>query len=211
MVFLQCIVLLVRSMSPVIRPLVLAGPSGVGKSTLIRRLFADFPARFGLSVSHTTRNSREGEEDGVHYHFVAKPEMETAMEKGGFLEIAHVHGNIYGTSATAVANVTTAGKVCILDIDVQGCRSLRGRSREEIDPVFVFILPPSLEELRNRLVSRGTETPESLETRVTNATTEVRASEEPGLFDALIVNGALDTAYTELRGIIREKCCGGDL
>ena len=100
-------------------PLVIAGPSGVGKGTLIEKLLKDFPTFFVFSVSHTTRAPRPGEENGRSYHFTTVPLMEAAISKGEFLEHAKVHGNFYGTSYAAIKNVADQGKVCILDIDVQ--------------------------------------------------------------------------------------------
>ena len=104
---------------PRCRPVVLCGPSGAGKSTLIDRLRKEFPDDFGFSVSHTTRDPRPGEKDGVDYNFVSKTAMEAEIEEGKFLEHAHVHGNIYGTSFAAVDRVSGANKLCILDIDIQ--------------------------------------------------------------------------------------------
>ena len=101
------------------RPLIVCGPSGVGKSTLIRRLMREFPEDFGFSVSHTTRGPRSGEKDGVDYHFTNNEDMLSMIKRGEFLEHAHVHNRIYGTSINAVADVTNNNRICILDIDVQ--------------------------------------------------------------------------------------------
>ena len=101
------------------RPVVICGPSGVGKGTLLTRLMAEHPDSFGFSVSHTTRQPRAGEVDGVHYHFVKKEDMEAAITRGEFIEYARVHSNMYGTSVKAVEDVRAAGKTCLLDIDVQ--------------------------------------------------------------------------------------------
>ena len=123
-------------------PLVLCGPSGVGKSTLIKRLKEDFPGAFGFSVSHTTRSPRAGEVDGKDYNFVTdKAVMEADIAAGKFLESANVHGNFYGTSWAAIESVKAAGQICILDIDVQGVASCRKAGF----PVgfYVFIAPPS--------------------------------------------------------------------
>ena len=101
------------------RPVVVCGPSGVGKGTLLNRLMAEHPEDFGFSVSHTTRQPRAGEVDGVHYHFVKKEDMEEAITRGEFIEYARVHSNMYGTSVKGVEDVRAAGKTCLLDIDVQ--------------------------------------------------------------------------------------------
>ena len=100
-------------------PVVVAGPSGVGKGTIVKRLMDKYPSLFGFSVSHTTRAPRPGEEDGVHYNFVEKSAMEAAIANGEFIEHAAVHTNFYGTSIAAVDKVKSEGKVCILDIDIQ--------------------------------------------------------------------------------------------
>ena len=110
---------LAQSAQPDQRPVVICGPSGVGKGTLLTRLMAEHPDSFGFSVSHTTRQPRAGEVDGVHYHFVKKEDMEAAITRGEFIEYARVHSNMYGTSVKAVEDVRAAGKTCLLDIDVQ--------------------------------------------------------------------------------------------
>jgi guanylate kinase len=135
------------------RPVVICGPSGVGKGTLIGKLMKDFPDSFGFSVSHTTRRPREKEQDGVHYHFTQRHTMEKEISERKFLESADVHGNLYGTSWAAVDAVTNSGKTCILDIDVQGAQSVR---KSPLDAIFVFIKPPYPEEaeLRKRLHGR---------------------------------------------------------
>ncbi|RLM98416.1 guanylate kinase 1-like [Panicum miliaceum] len=133
------------------KPVVISGPSGVGKGTLIAKLMKDYPSKFGFSVSHTTRSPREKEIDGVHYHFTERSKIEKDISEGKFLEFAHVHGNVYGTSIEAVESVTDEGKRCILDIDVQGARSVRASSLEAI---FIFVCPPSFEELEKRLRAR---------------------------------------------------------
>ncbi len=136
-----------------LRARAVCGPSGVGKSTLIARLRAEFPDDFGFSVSHTTRKPRPGEEDGVHYNFADKPAMEAEIAAGKFVESANVHGNLYGTSFAAVERVSAAGKICILDIDVQGVASCR-RVQFEVGR-YIFVAPPELSVLESRLRGRG--------------------------------------------------------
>lgn len=152
------------------RPLVLCGPSGSGKSTLLKKLFEEFPETFGFSVSHTTRQPRPGEENGVHYHFVPFDEMKVAVERGEFLEHAEFSGNMYGTSKKAVQDVQAQQKVCVLDIEIEGVKQIRD---SELKPLLVFIMPPSLEELEKRLTTRNTETAESLQKRLNTATSEI--------------------------------------
>ncbi|KAJ9548129.1 hypothetical protein OSB04_020672 [Centaurea solstitialis] len=159
------------------RPVVISGPSGVGKGTLINLLMKEFPTKFGFSVSHTTRAPREKEQNRVHYHFTKRSVMEEEIKAGKFLEFAAVHGNLYGTSIEAVDVVADAGKRCILDIDVQGARSVRASSLEAI---FIFVCPPSFEELEKRL----------------------RARKLSGLFDHILVNDDLEACYERLKNIL---------
>tara|TARA_B100000768_G_scaffold166231_1_gene169404 strand:+ start:249 stop:830 length:582 start_codon:yes stop_codon:yes gene_type:complete len=182
-----------------LRPIVMCGPSGVGKGTLINRLMADFPGKFGFSVSHTTRAPRPGETDGVHYNFVEKSAMEADIADGKFLEHAHVHENIYGTSLAAVEAVATKGQVCVLDIDVQGAEIVK---KSTLDALFVFIAPPSMEELEKRLRGRGTEKEESIQKRLANAAGEMAKTEVTGFFHLVIINDDLEKAYGELKTVV---------
>ncbi|KAJ6801987.1 guanylate kinase 1-like [Iris pallida] len=181
------------------KPIVISGPSGVGKGTLIAKLMKDYPTTFGFSVSHTTRAPRVKEVNGVHYHFTERSVMEKDIREGKFLETASVHGNLYGTSIEAVETVTSAGKRCILDIDVQGARSVRASSLEAI---FVFVCPPSFEELEKRLRSRGTETEEQVQKRLRNAKAELDQGRSPGLFDHILVNDDLEKCYENLKKLL---------
>lgn len=162
------------------KALVIAGPSGVGKGTLIEMLKQEFPESFGFSVSHTTRQPRAGEQNDVHYHFVSVDAMQTDIKAGKFLEHANVHGNFYGTSIAAVEKVKRTGQICILDIDVQGCRQCR---KVKLPGTYVFVSPPSFEELEKRLRGRGTEDEEKIKKRLANAKGEIDARNESGLFD----------------------------
>ncbi|KAF8398380.1 hypothetical protein HHK36_017307 [Tetracentron sinense] len=181
------------------KPIVISGPSGVGKGTLISKLMKEFPSNFGFSVSHTTRAPREKEKDGVHYHFTERSHMEKEIQDGKFLEFASVHGNLYGTSIEAVQVVADAGKRCILDIDVQGARSVKASSLEAI---FIFISPPSFEELEKRLRARGTETEEQVQKRLRNAETELEQARSLGLFDHILVNDDLEMCYEHLKKLL---------
>ncbi|TRM65137.1 P-loop containing nucleoside triphosphate hydrolase protein [Schizophyllum amplum] len=187
------------------RPLVLSGPSGVGKSTLLTRLFADFPDAFGFSVSHTTRSPRPGEQDGTHYHFVTRDTFLDMRERGAFVESAEFSGNLYGTSHAAIRAVQTLGRRCILDIEAQGVRQLKlspvfqgapDTPNTLAKPVYVFIAPPSLTDLRSRLAGRGTDTAEAVQKRLATALKEIEyASSKPTPHDLVLVNDDLDRAY----------------
>ncbi|XP_043692241.1 guanylate kinase 2-like [Telopea speciosissima] len=181
------------------KPIVISGPSGVGKGTLISKLMKEFPSTFGFSVSHTTRSPREKETNGVHYHFTERSVMERAIKDGKFLESASVHGNLYGTSIEAVEVVADAGKRCILDIDVQGARSVKASSLEAI---FIFVCPPSYEELEKRLRARGTETEEQIQKRLRNAKMELEQGKSSGLFDHMLINDNLETCYETLKKLL---------
>jgi len=182
------------------RPLVIVGPSGVGKGTLIAMLQREFPDKFGFSVSHTTRGPRPGEVNGVHYNFVDKAAMERDISSGKFLEHANVHQNIYGTSFAAVKNVTKAGKICLLDIDVQGAELVK---KSGMDAAYVFIAPPSLQELERRLRGRGTETEDAVLKRLENAKKEMKSKDIAGFYDAIIINDDVDKAYAALKEVIK--------
>ncbi|XP_004493515.1 guanylate kinase 2 [Cicer arietinum] len=181
------------------RPVVISGPSGVGKGTLISMLMKEFPSMFGFSVSHTTRAPRNMEKDGVHYHFTDKSVMEKEIKNGKFLEFASVHGNLYGTSVEAVEVVADSGKRCILDIDVQGARSVRASSLEAI---FIFISPPSMEELEKRLRDRGTEAEEQILKRLRNAEAEIEQGKSSNVFDFTLYNDNLEECYERLKKLL---------
>jgi guanylate kinase len=182
-----------------VRPLVLCGPSGSGKSTIMKKLTDEFPTSFGFSVSHTTRQPRPGEEEGVHYHYVSREEMKRAIDDGEFIENAEFSGNVYGTSKDAVRSVCEAGKICILDIEMQGVKQIK---KSDLNPLYAFIKPPSLEVLEKRLRDRNTENEESLQKRLTTAREELVYGGTPGNFNVVIVNDDLDIAYGKLRAFI---------
>lgn len=201
------------------RPIVLSGPSGVGKSTLLKKLFADYPNDFGFSVSHTTRDPRPGEVRGQSYHYVTRDEFEHLVQQGAFLEHAQFGGNRYGTTAKAVADVATEGvtgadgstnaRRAILDIDAQGVKLIKA-NHPALNPVYIFISPPSFSTLKQRLVGRGTETEESVTKRLTMAAKEMEYAREKGAHDWIIVNGDLDRAYGLLKKAINETLKKGE-
>jgi guanylate kinase len=174
---------------------VVSSPSGGGKGTLIQRVLQAVPD-LCYSVSYTTRTPRPGEVDGREYRFVKRADFELMMDAGEFLESAIVHGNLYGTSRKQVLEETCAGRDIILEVDVQGAASVR---KLVMDSVSVFILPPSFDVLRRRLIARGTDSPEELELRLRNAPEELK---EYSTFDYVIINDDLDRAAALLAAIV---------
>lgn len=184
--------------------LLVSAPSGAGKTTLCKRLLAETPS-MRYSVSCTTRPPREGETHGVDYVFLSRDEFETEIEAGAFLEYAEVYGNYYGTRVSAVAEVLKRGESVLLDVDVQGAELIRtALRREDVDPLLrdsycdVFIHPPSLDVLRERLEGRGKDTPEVIERRLRHAKDEM---ERAGSYQYQFVNRNLETAFEILRSI----------
>ena len=171
------------------------GPSGVGKGTLVAKLMSAFPNFFGFSVSHTTRAPRPGEENGVHYHFVNKTDMEEAIDRGEFIEYAKVHTNMYGTSVAAVEKVRSQGKICVLDIDVQGVQNVK---KSSLEAKYIFINTPSMVELEKRLRGRGTETADKIKVRIDNAKAEIEFGTTEGNFDAVVVNDDLVQTFSTI-------------
>jgi guanylate kinase len=181
--------------------MVIAGPSGTGKSTLLKRLFDNYSDRFGFSVSHTTRIPRLGEQHGVHYHFTDHSSMKRDIDEGKFIEHAVYSGHLYGTSVQAAMSVLEQGKVCILDIDMQGVKSIKNIPSLASRAHYIFIMPPSLDSLEERLRSRNSETTESIKQRMEIAKEEIAYAFLPGSYDHIIVNDTLEEAYTLLRDI----------
>ncbi|KAF4088637.1 hypothetical protein AMELA_G00057030 [Ameiurus melas] len=184
------------------RPVVFSGPSGAGKSTLLKKLLKEFDGVFGFSVSHTTRKPRPGEENGKDYHYVSREEMQAGIDKGDFIESAEFSGNIYGTSKAAVQAVQAQNLICILDIDMQGVKSIR---KTNLNPIYVSIQPPSMDVLEKRLRARQTESEESLQKRLQVALIDMEFSKEPGQFDVVIVNDILDQAYEKLKAALLQE------
>ena len=178
--------------------LVVSGPSGAGKGTIVKELLARDPGLW-VSVSWTSRPAREGEIEGVHYHFVSRDEFLARRDAGGFLEWFEVHGDLKGTPRVPVREHLDAGADVLLEIDVQGALEVR---RQFPEALLVFVLPPSREEQRRRLVGRGTDSPEAIERRLADAIAE----EAKGvLFDATVVNDDVDAAVARVAGILGSR------
>ena len=175
---------------------VLAGPTAVGKGTVVAALRERYPHLL-VSVSATTRNPRPGEVNGVHYYFVSPEEFDSMIEGGEMLEWALVHGtNKYGTPRGPVDAALAAGEPVLLEIDLAGARQVRANRP---DAQFIFLAPPSWEELERRLLGRGTEGPEERERRLATARVEMDAACE---FDHVVINDDIDRAVRELAGLI---------
>ena len=177
--------------------LVVSAPSGSGKGTILGEILKD--DSFYYSISATTRAPREGEQDGVNYHFITKEEFEQRIAQGGMLEYAQYCGNYYGTPKKEVEQMRDAGRDVILEIEVEGAMKVRALCP---DAVFLFIAPPSVEELRRRLNKRGTEAAEVIEERVSQASRELSYANR---YDYIIVNGELEKAIQDFRTVVRAE------
>jgi guanylate kinase len=188
--------------------LVLSGPSGAGKSSLINKISNNI-GDFYFSISTTTRAMREGEEDGVHYHFVTQDNFKKDIKDGHFLEYALVHGNYYGTSLKPVKKALEENKLVIFDIDVQGNEAIQKKMSDIT--TSVFITPPTLLELKNRLQKRMTDSQEVIDNRIDMAKTEIKRISE---YDYIIINDDLDEAAKKLECVAksaREKISNSDI
>jgi guanylate kinase len=174
---------------------VVAAPSGAGKSSLVKALL-ELDARLAVSVSHSTRKPRGQEQDGREYHFVSVETFRSMIEHGDFFEWAEVHGNLYGTSRKAIEERMRNGEDVVLEIDYQGALQIK-----QLFPtaVLIFILPPSWDELRQRLLRRGEDDGEVIEQRMVNARHEVAQAKH---FDYIVVNALFETALFDLKAIV---------
>lgn len=189
-------------MADLVRParrglmLILSSPSGAGKSTLTRTL-SQKETNLDLSVSVTTRPKRPSEIDGVHYKFIDRDTFDTLRQRDELLESAEVHGNCYGTPRKPVEAALNAGRDVLFDIDYQGTQQILEKAREDV--VAIFILPPSMAELRSRLVRRAEDAPEVIARRLTNAREEIARW---SVYDYVIINDDLGAAYESIRAIL---------
>jgi guanylate kinase len=183
-----------------------SGPSGAGKTTLVNAVcsyFGELGSQIHFSVSHTTRAPREGERDGVDYHYVTREEFEAMRERGEFIESAHVHGQLYGTSRHEVEERLRRGQDVILDIDVQGARLISENPDFKQRSVMVFVFPPTFDELRRRLEARGQNSAEEIESRLEKAEGEIAHGLD--FYDYVIINDDLAIAVDCLRAAVIAK------
>jgi guanylate kinase len=177
---------------------VVAAPSGAGKSSLVKALL-ELDSHLAVSVSHTTRAPRGQEQDGREYHFISNAQFDAMIEHGDFFEWAEVHGNRYGTSRNAIEQRLQAGEDVVLEIDYQGALQIKQIFQYA---VLIFILPPSWEELRQRLQRRGEDHPEVIAQRMVNARHEVAQARH---FDYVIINALFETALFDLKTVVHSQ------
>ena len=179
---------------------IISGPSGVGKSTVLKRVLKDRDDLY-FSISATTRDPREGEVNGVHYHFISKDQFRQMIDEDAFLEYAEYVGNFYGTPKKYVDEAMEQGKDVILDIEVQGATQVYGKRP---DTIRIFIAPPSWEALEKRLIGRGTDSPEKVQKRLARAKEEVLSA---GAYDYFVVNDSVENAVQEINAIMLAAHC----
>jgi guanylate kinase len=177
---------------------VVAAPSGAGKSSLVKALL-ELDSRLAVSISHTTRAPRGQEQDGREYLFIDEAAFRAKIARGEFFEWAQVHGNLYGTSRTAIQDRLQQGHDVVLEIDWQGALQIKRRFAHA---VLIFILPPSWDELRQRLLRRGEDGPETIERRMRNAREEVAQARH---FDFVIINSLFETALFDLKTVVHSQ------
>jgi guanylate kinase len=183
--------------TPRTRMIILAAPSGAGKSSFVERICREEP-RLEDTVTFTTRSMRAGESQGHPYHFVSKTEFEALIAKNYFVEWALVHNNWYGTPLEQLENAWKNGRCIIMDVDVQGAQTFK---KKYPDAKSIFILPPSIEELRRRVIKRDGKIPNDLEVRMNNAATEIQCASQ---FDFQIVNDEFEGSYLRFKKIVEE-------
>ena len=175
--------------------IVISGASGTGKGTVCKKILSDLP-EVAYSISATTRAPRPGEVDGKEYYFLSVAEFKNWIADGKFLEHAEVYGNFYGTPLNKIEERLNRGEDILLEIDVQGALNVKRKCPEG---VYIFLLPPSLEELKRRIEGRGTETPESLSRRMKNALAEINVGLE---YDYVVVNDSIENAVEKIKAIL---------
>lgn len=181
--------------------LVICGPSGVGKGTLISYLMQEFPDKFGFSISHTSREPRKTETYGVDYHFCSYEEFKSLISADSFVEYAEVHNHFYGTSKKAIESITGQGKICLIDIDIQGVEQIQKSSLGDM-AYYIGVLPKSKKDLEERLRKRKTELDQVIQTRLENSDQEIeRINNNPKIYK--LVNDDLQTACNEIKALVK--------
>lgn len=180
--------------------ILVSGASGTGKGTVCKKILQDMPEIF-YSISATTRQPREGETDGVEYFFITHEEFKNWIAEDKFLEYAEVYGNFYGTPLHKIEERRNRGENVLLEIDTQGALKVMEKCP---DGIYIFLLPPSLSELRNRIENRGTESPESLERRLNSAKSEIKIGKK---YRYIVVNDSVDEAVRKIKAIITAELC----
>ena len=180
--------------------ILVSGASGTGKGTVCKKILADMPEIF-YSISATTRQPRPGESDGVEYFFITKEEFKNWIAEDKFLEYAEVYGNFYGTPLHKIEERRNRGEHVLLEIDTQGALNVM---KKVPDGVYIFLLPPSLAELRDRIKNRGTETPESLDRRLNAAKSEIEIGRK---YKYVVINDTVDEAVKKIKAIISAELC----
>jgi guanylate kinase len=178
--------------------ILVAAPSGAGKSSFLERIIREIPQLEDV-VTYTTRSMRTHESEGVHYHFVSKIEFEKKVAENFFVEWAKVHSNYYGTSYESIEWTWKQKKIVIMDLDIQGVDTFKAKYPQDLKTIF--ILPPSPEELRRRIISRDNKVPPDLDLRVKNAETEIRKAVE---YDFQVVNDDFESSYSKFKKIIED-------
>jgi len=183
----------VQSVQNLPKCLIINGPSGVGKGTIISELQKRYPGKFQFVTSHTSRSARQGEDDGVHYHFVDTMVFKQMIKEKRFLEFTNIYDNYYGTSMEAIANISKS-KICILDVDEQGIRNAKALG---LQGIYVYIAPPSLKELEKRLRGRQSENEKEIQLRMGYAT-----ELDPKLYDTVIYNKDLEESIAIIDSLL---------
>lgn len=178
--------------------IVLSGPSGVGKGTILKKFVNDPSLKLAFSISMTTRAKREGEEEGVNYYYVTKERFQEAIDNGELLEHAEFVGNCYGTPLKEVERLRNEGKNVLLEIEVQGAQQVMAKAK---DALTIFIVPPSMEELEKRIRGRGTESNDVIESRLAKAKGELALKNK---YEYVVCNDDVDRAAGEITNIIKE-------
>lgn len=180
------------------QPIIISGPSGVGKGTIRQKLLDSHPDIFTLSVSHTTRSPRVGEVEGVDYYYVSQSDFTTLVSHNGFMEYTSFGGNFYGTSRQTIAEQMAKGQVVLIEVEMEGVKQIKADLGTNLEPRYVFIKPPTFEMLEARLRNRATESEEDIQKRLSQARNELQFANSPDAYDKIIVNDDLENAYKEL-------------